>query len=287
MTEHDDPLKTHVSGVFHRAAETYDAVGVDFFSPLAAALVDRAGLREGEAVLDLGCGRGAALFAAADEVGPTGTVLGLDLAPGMVERTAADVMGQRLRNVTVRHGDADHPPARDGGWDAVIASFVLFFLPDPLATAGRVRRVLRPGGRFVISSFEPGDERWSAVEGAVRPYFAGEATVAPAVAPETAVAPAASRTWFDSTASVEDLVRQAGFVDVDTELVEHRNVYRDVDQWLEWTWSAGARQMWEEVPDGRLGAAIAAAREVVASLAERDGTLVERFRVRLTRGVSK
>jgi len=276
MTEPDHPQKAHFSGVFHRASETYDAVGVDFFAPLAGSLVARAGLATGDAVLDLGCGRGAALFAAAGDVGPTGDVLGVDLAAGMVERTAADVAARGLGNVRVELGDADHPPARPGGWDAVVASFVLFFLPDPVATATRVRDVLRPGGRFVLSTFDVADDRWTVVEAAVRPFWP----------PTDEPAHPATKSHFSSTAAVEELLADAGFVDVDTVLVEHTSVYRDVQQWLDWTWSAGARVIWERVPDADLEAAQAAACDVVAGLAEPDGTLRERFTVRLHRAVA-
>jgi ubiquinone/menaquinone biosynthesis C-methylase UbiE len=271
MSDHDHPQKVHFSGIFHRASDTYDSVGVDFFAPLASALVARAELRPGEHVLDLGTGRGAALHAAADAVGPTGEVHGVDIAPGMVARTGADVA--ELAHVTVSLGDADHPPARDGGWDAAVAAFMLFFLPDPVGGAARIREVLRPGGRFVLSTFDAPDPRWTVVEAAVRPYWP----------PSDEPAHPASKSHFSSTAAVEELLAEAGFVAAGTTLVEHVNVYRDVQQWLDWTWSAGARAIWERVPEADLEAAQAAACDVVAGLADADGTLRERFTVRLHR----
>jgi ubiquinone/menaquinone biosynthesis C-methylase UbiE len=280
MTEDlDHPQKVHFSGVFHRASETYDAVGVDFFAPIAAQLVERAGLRTGDHVLDLGAGRGAALFAAADVVGPEGEVLGVDLAPGMVELTAADASERGLTQVRVVLGDADSPPVRDGGWDTVICSFVLFFLPDPVATARRIRSVLRPGGRFVLSTFDQSDERWRLVEDAVRPFWPDDPASEEPAHPAT-------RAHFSSTHHVELLLHDAGFTGIDTVLIEHENHYRDVDQWLDWTWSAGARVIWERVPEESRDDAIAAGLEAVSRLADDDGALVERFFVRLTRGVA-
>ena len=209
MTEPDHPQKAHFSGIFHRASETYDAVGVDFFAPLAGVLVDRADLAAGDAVLDLGCGRGAALFAAADaRSGRTGHALGVDLAPGMVERTADDAADRGLSHVEVRLGDADHPPSRRR-LGRGLASFVLFFLPDPVATATRVREVLRPGGRFVLSTFDVPDERWKVVEAAVSPFWPRRR------APSEPSHPATT-SHFSSTAAVEELLAEAGFVDVDT-----------------------------------------------------------------------
>jgi SAM-dependent methyltransferase len=201
-------------------------------------------------------------------------VLGLDLAPGMVERTARDATDRGLAHVEVRLGDADHPPA--GSWDAAVASFVLFFLPDPVATATRVREVLRPGGRFVLSTFDVADPRWTVVESAVRPFWP----------PTDEPSHPATKSHFSSTAAVEELLADAGFVDVGTVLIEHANVYRDVQQWLDWTWSAGARVIWERVPEADREAAQAAACDVVADLVESGGTLRERFTVRLHRAVA-
>ena len=78
------------AGVFDRAADTYDAVGVPWFQPIALRLVTELAVQPGERVLDIGCGRGAALFPLAEAAGPAGSVVGIDLSPRMVELTAAD-----------------------------------------------------------------------------------------------------------------------------------------------------------------------------------------------------
>ena len=274
MDSSADPQKEHFADLFHRSADTYDAVEVEFFGPLAAALVDRAQLEPGTNVLDLGVGTGAALRAIADAVGPSGTALGIDLAPGMVARTARELADRQ--QVRVEVGDAERPPGREGGWDAVVAALVLFYLPDPAAACARVRGVLRRGGVFVASSFESGDDRWSIVEGAVSPFWP----------PMDGPSHPSGSSPFASVAAVESLMREAGFVDVDTTIVKHVNVYSDVDHWLRWTWSGGARGMWERVAADQLEDAQAAACDVVRTLAEPDGSLRETFHVRLTRGVA-
>lgn len=94
------------AAVFHRVAETYDNVGVPWFRPIAAGLVAELAAQPGERALDIGCGRGAATIPLADAVGPTGTVLGIDLAPRMVELTAADVADRpqvHVRSATPPH----------------------------------------------------------------------------------------------------------------------------------------------------------------------------------------
>ncbi len=271
MTLPGDPQKAHFSDLFERSAETYDAVGVPFFEPLAQALVARAELNDGMAVLDLGVGSGASLRAAAAAVGPTGSVHGIDLSAAMVERAARE--SADLPGVSVSVGDADRPPTHAGGWDAAVAALLLFYLPDPVGTAARVREVLRPGGVLVASTFHAGDERWKVVEPAISPYWPpSEEPSHPSGAPS-----------FATVESTERILRDAGYADVDTVIVEHANTYADVDHWLQWTWSGGARGMWERVPEQDRPAAQAAAAAVVATLAAPDGSLTEQFRVRLTR----
>jgi len=136
--------------------------------------------------------------------------------------------------------------------------------------------VMRSGGVLVASTFDAPDERWRIVEGAISPYWP------PSLEPShpSAASP------FASVDSTEQLLRDAGYVDVDTVVVEHVNVYSDVDHWLAWTWSGGARGMWERVAAENLQAAQDAAKGVVSTLANPDGSLTERFRVRLTRAVA-
>ena len=98
----------------------------------------------GDRVLDVGCGRGAALFPAAEAVGVTGSVAGIDLVAAMVAATAADITRRGVANASVRVGDAESPEFPDRSFDAVLAGFVLFFLPDLAAALRACARLLRP-----------------------------------------------------------------------------------------------------------------------------------------------
>jgi ubiquinone/menaquinone biosynthesis C-methylase UbiE len=94
---HDpETIKRGIQGIFDRGADTYGQVGVDFFTPAARDLVARADLQPGDRVLDLGTGRGAVLFAAADPVGPSGRAVGVDLSGRMVELTAGEAAARGL-----------------------------------------------------------------------------------------------------------------------------------------------------------------------------------------------
>ena len=103
--------RERVAAVFDRAAETYDRVGVDLFQPIAARLVEESGPKVGERVIDIGCGRGAALLPLAAAVGPTGRAIGLDLAPQMVAATASEAAqaGLAVEVCSVTHKNPTYP----------------------------------------------------------------------------------------------------------------------------------------------------------------------------------
>lgn len=226
-----------IAGVFDRAADSYDAVGVPWFGPIAAGLVEELDVRPGEHVLDIGCGRGAALVPLARAAGPTGSALGIDLAPRMVERTAADVAD--LPWVELRVADASAPGLPTSSYDVISSCLVLFFLPDPNAAVRRWSELLAPGGRMGITTFGPQDERWKAVDTVFGPYLPRQMRDARTTG---------SRGPFASDEGMESLLHEAGLVDVRT---AHREVvagFAHPQQWLDFSWSHGQRAMWEAVP---------------------------------------
>ncbi|HEX7276861.1 MAG TPA: methyltransferase domain-containing protein, partial [Acidimicrobiales bacterium] len=135
-----------VAAVFGRAAATYDSV-IPFFTSFGTRLVDGAGLALGERVLDVGCGRGATLLPASVAVGPTGRVVGIDLAEEMVALLGAELEAAGIENATVRSGNAQALDMEDATFDVVLCQMVLHLLPEPETAAAQFFRVLAPGGR--------------------------------------------------------------------------------------------------------------------------------------------
>jgi arsenite methyltransferase len=113
--------------------------------------VGMAGLRPGEAVLDLGCGVGLDGLLAARQVGPTGKVIGIDMTGEMVGKASANARAAGLANVSFQVGEIEHLPLPDEAVDVVISNCALNHCPDRVAAFAEVRRVLRPGGRMVVS----------------------------------------------------------------------------------------------------------------------------------------
>ncbi|KRF36430.1 class I SAM-dependent methyltransferase [Nocardioides sp. Soil805] len=223
---------TGMIGVFDRAAETYDQVGVTFFGTVARSLVDRTAPRHGERVLDLGCGRGASALLAARAVGPSGCVHATDLAPRMV--AGLHSRSGDLPWLSAEVGDAEHPPV--GPWDVIQASLVLFFLPDLASAVDRYRVALAPRGRLGLTWFGAADESWAPVYAALVGGLPEEDRPPRNV---TTSGP------FESPASLERLLGAHGYGDVVTTEVRVEVVFEDVEQWWAWTWSQGQRVLLE------------------------------------------
>lgn len=110
-----------------------------------------ASLAAGETVLDLGSGAGVDCFLAAERVGPGGRVIGVDMTPEMLERARANARQGGYENVEFRLGEIEALPVPDGAVDIVISNCVLNLSGNRPRVLAEVMRVLKPGGRVMIS----------------------------------------------------------------------------------------------------------------------------------------
>lgn len=108
-------------------------------------------LKEGDVVLDLGSGAGFDSFLAARRVGKTGKVIGVDMTPEMIAKARANAKAGAYDNVEFLLGDIEALPLPDNSVDVAISNCVINLVPDKEKVFRELNRVLRPGGRFMVS----------------------------------------------------------------------------------------------------------------------------------------
>jgi len=242
-------MKAATAELFDLVADDYDRAGMEFFRPAANRLVEHVRLHPGEQVLDVGCGRGAVLFPAAEAVGPSGYVLGIDLSPAMVRLTVAEVARAGLVWARVRVMDAEEPDLPEHRFDAVLGSYSIVLFPGAPAALARYRRLLREGGRLGFTApvvHEMGLPQSFPDE--LAPVFAGVVTALRAL-PDAPPLFEPGRLWYAEPDAIRHTVRAAGFDDVRVHSEHLPVVIESGESWLRWSWAQAQRMLWLRLPE--------------------------------------
>jgi SAM-dependent methyltransferase len=226
-----DDHKAWLAGVFDRAAPTYDRIGDAYHGYFAGRLLDLTAPPRDADLLDIACGRGAVLIAAAAR--GLDRLTGIDVSPAMIELAGEDVRAAGISDVDLRVMDAEHLDFPDTRFDVLTAAFALFFLPDPERAAAEFHRVLRPDGVVAVSTWGDEDERW-AFEDDLLPT---------ADSPRTR----ARQQPFDRADDVTELLARAGFSDLQVHEEQTDIHFASKEQWWDWHWSFSVRGLLEQL----------------------------------------
>ena len=235
-------------------------------APLGLAALERARPSAAERVLDVGCGVGQTSLQLAARVGPTGSVLGVDISAPMLARARERASAEKLANVRFETADAQTFAFTPESVDLVFSRFGVMFFADPEAAFANLARALAPGGRLAFVC-------WQAL--AQNPWMR-DALVAlakhvqlAAPAPPDAPGPFA----FADAARVRGILERAGFRGVAHQpLVGEISLGRTIDEALDFVTEIGpAGSALREASEPQRAAASAAIRETLAAHATPAG----------------
>ena len=137
------------------AVDRLPATAVESFAGVGSPFALRE-LQPGERVVDVGCGAGFDTILAAEQVGPDGRVIGVDMTPEMLAKARRSVDELGLDHVEIREGLAEQLPVDDDWADVVISNGVINLCPDKTTVFAEIHRVLRPGGTLQFADIANG-----------------------------------------------------------------------------------------------------------------------------------
>lgn len=149
--------------VFNTASDYFDHPALSFWNVFGQQTIDRLSLQPGARVLDVCCGSGASAIPAAQQVGSSGQVIGVDIAESLLELARHKCEQQGLENIQFLCADFENLGIPSESFDAIVCVFGIFFVPDMIAGVQELWRMLKPGGKLAITSwgkqvFEPANQ---------------------------------------------------------------------------------------------------------------------------------
>ncbi len=172
-------------------------LGLGCGNPVALAM-----LKEGDAVLDLGSGAGFDAFLSAGRVGNSGKVIGVDMTPEMIRKANENAVKGGFQNVEFRLGEIESLPLSDCEVDVIISNCVINLSPDKKRVFKEAFRVLKPGGRIMISDLVLLKTLPEAVRNSVEAYVG---CIAGAIHKDAYLAAIKDAGFVDVTIAAEDI----------------------------------------------------------------------------------
>jgi 2-polyprenyl-3-methyl-5-hydroxy-6-metoxy-1,4-benzoquinol methylase len=128
----------------------------EVYGPGTEALLHRVGLRDGQRVVEIGCGSGNIACWVAQQIAPRGSIMAIDVARDQIEQARRQAQSRDLRNISFQVADAYAPRLPEGSFDLVYCRLVLSHLTQPAAALAAMRSLARPGGRVVCEEIDLG-----------------------------------------------------------------------------------------------------------------------------------
>ena len=150
-----------VEDYFKETAYKWDEIRKDYYDEsLRDIIIQKANVKTGNIVLDIGCGTGFLSLGVAKAVGKNGKVIDIDISEEMMKKAKKNLSEAGFSNVEFRVGDAENIPLENDSVDSVVGNMVLHHCPNPEFAIKEMVRVLKPNGRLVLADMEEHEEKW-------------------------------------------------------------------------------------------------------------------------------
>ena len=224
--------KKWVSEIFDRTASEYGKKSSSFFSYFGKRLVEHVNVLPGQQVLDIATGRGAVLFPLANAVGPLGKVVGIDISQQMIAETSREILEKGVNWVSLLCMDAEHLDFPDNSFDHVFCGFGLFFLPSIPTALAEFKRVLKPQGKLVVSTWGEDSTLDLLINEEIKKISATNSLIATPL-------------W--SHEELDKLLKEASFEDVQIFEETKTFAHETAEEWWNSLWSHATRAKLEQI----------------------------------------
>jgi ubiquinone/menaquinone biosynthesis C-methylase UbiE len=239
-------IKKNITDLFNKVSTVFDSNGPRYFAYFGGELVEHAGVKEGQKVLDVASGKGASLFVSAEKVGENGKVIGIDIAEGMVKETNLEIQRRVLKNVEAIVMDAEKLDFTNETFDHILCGFGVFFFPDYKIALNEFMRVLKNGGRFSFTTFlRKRDEKFMWLDDLVEKYL-------PPVQDELDEYQEDDAPEFHTEEGLYKILKKAGYKNTQVINEEKVFVYNDEQEWWDKLWTHGFLDVLEKIPEHKM-----------------------------------
>ena len=239
MSEH----QRRIAAVHNLASEGTDKPALRFFSLVAQRLVDLVEMPAGGVILDAATGTGTAAIAAARKVGPSGHIIGVDIAAHLLIKARQNIRNAGMTDVTFQEGDIEGREFGVDTFDAVLCASSISFLSDMSAAVRGWQRVVRPGGWLAFSSYGKGafEPMSGLYEARIRSYGV----------PLPVTNPFSWQRLNDPEAAGQ-LLRDAGLHNIRVYSEQLGYDLRTANEWWDIVWNSGFRGPISQLPESQL-----------------------------------
>lgn len=223
--------------IFDKTAQNYGEESTSFFSYFGKRLTELAAIQEGQHILDVATGRGAVLFPVAEAVGPSGKVMGIDISGQMIKATESEAIEKKMHWITLQQMDAQKLDFDDESFDFVFCGLAIFFLPSIPLALSEFKRVLKKGGRLLVSTWGEDSALTTCLREEIKKLSHTKSLIA-------------SPLWDE--VAFHKLLHTAGFYDIQI-IEEFKTFYHCSPQdWWNGLWNYGTRARLEQLSEDQI-----------------------------------